>query len=485
MVRRFPQTTVTRNNAPQFGNSERLAYGAGELGPAMAGSTIIFFQLVFLTDVTGMNPALAGSILLVARIWDAVNDPLFGWLSDHTRTPWGRRLPWMLVSAIPFCSFFLLFWLVPEFTGPYAQWHYFTYYLIVAVLFSTFSTGLSLPHSSLTAELSRDYDERSRLTAYRMAFSLAGSVGGLLVALIVFELLKEEPKTIQYAVFGTAVAIIGLISVIYCLIGIWNIAIARDRQRLRRQEADEFAAKPLPLREQLSLLLANKPFVLVCGIYLCSWLAMQFTATVLPFYTQSWMRLPATTFQLLALTVQTTALCLMPIWGWVSVRIGKKLVYFIGMSLWLVAQAGLLYLQPGDTKIIFVMAFVAGFGISVCYLIPNAMLPDVIEYDELRTGRRREGIYFGFCIFLQKSALAIGTFVVGQLLAMAGYISSGPHDAVPQQPESALLAIRMAIGPLPALVLIIGMILAAFYPITKESHRRVVDELDARRRTIS
>ena len=340
-------------NAPQFGNRERLAYGAGELGPAMAGSTIIFFQLIFLTDVAGMNPGLAGSILLVARFWDAVNDPLIGWLSDHTRTPWGRRLPWMVVSALPFSCFFLMFWLVPEVAGPEAQWHHFFYYLVVAVLFSTFSTGLGLPHSSLTAELSRDYDERSRLTAYRMGFSLGGSVGGLVAALVVFQILKDAPKTMQYAVFGAAVAIIGLISVIFCLVGIWKIAIARDRQRLRRQEADEFALKPLSLREQLSLVLQNKPFLLVCGIYLCSWLAMQFTATILPFYTQSWLRLPATTFQLLALTVQTTALCLMPFWGWVSVRVGKKPVYFIGMSLWLLAQGGLMYLQPGDTKIIF------------------------------------------------------------------------------------------------------------------------------------
>jgi glycoside/pentoside/hexuronide:cation symporter, GPH family len=471
-----------RKNAPQFGNSERLAYGAGELGPAMAGSTIIFFQLVFLTDVAGMNPGLAGSVLLIARIWDAVNDPLIGWLSDHTRTPWGRRLPWMVASALPFSGFFLMFWLVPEFAGPHAQWHHFVYYLVVAVLYSTFSTALGLPHSSLTAELSRDYDERSRLTAFRMGFSLAGSVGGLIVALLVFHILKDAPKTIQYAVFGAAVAIIGLISVIFCLTGIWQIAISRDRQRLRRQEADELAAKPLPLREQLGLVLANKAFVLVCGIYLCSWLAMQFTATVLPFYTQSWLRLPPTTFQLLALTVQTTALCLMPFLGWVSVRIGKKPVYFVGMSLWLLAQAGLMYLQPGDTTIIFLMAFVAGFGISVCYLIPNAMLPDVIEYDELRTGRRREGIYYGFCVFLQKTALAIGTFVVGQLLALAGYISSGPNEATPEQPESALLAIRLAIGPLPALALIIGMVLTVFYPVTRESHRRVVEELDARRR---
>ena len=105
-------------NTPRFGNFERLAYGSGELGPAMAGSTIIFFQLVFLTDVAGMNPGLAGSVLLIARIWDAVNDPLIGWLSDHTKTPWGRRLPWMVVSAVPFSAFFLMFWLVPDFAGP-------------------------------------------------------------------------------------------------------------------------------------------------------------------------------------------------------------------------------------------------------------------------------------------------------------------------------------------------------------------------------
>ena len=98
------------------------------------------------------------------------------------------------------------------------------------------------------------------------------------------------------------------------------------------------------------MLLDNKPFLLVCGIYLCSWLAMQFTATVLPFYTQSWLRLPATTFQLLALTVQTTALCLMPFWGWVSVKTGKKPVYFIGMSFWLLAQAGLCSYSPATPR---------------------------------------------------------------------------------------------------------------------------------------
>ena len=200
-----------------------------------------------------------------------------------------------------FSAFFII-WLVPEFAAPEGQWSAFAYYLVVAILFSTFSTALALPHASLTAELSRDYDERSRLTAYRMGFSLAGSVGGLVAALLVFHLLKNEPKSMQYTVFGASIGIIGLASVLLCLTGIWKIVISRDAQRLRRESADELAAQPLSLREQFDLVLSNKPFLLVCGIYLCSWLSMQFTATVLPFFTQSWLQLSTTTFHLLALT---------------------------------------------------------------------------------------------------------------------------------------------------------------------------------------
>src|SRR5690606_6824808 len=121
---------------PKFGNLQRLAYGAGELGPAMAGSTMIFFQLIFLTDVAGMHAGLAGSVLLLARVWDAVNDPLIGWLSDHTRSRWGRRLPWMVASTVPFSLFFVLFWIRPPFLDPDSQWIMFAYYSVVALLLS-------------------------------------------------------------------------------------------------------------------------------------------------------------------------------------------------------------------------------------------------------------------------------------------------------------------------------------------------------------
>jgi len=207
---------------------------------------------------------------------------------------------------------------------------------------------------------------------------------------------------------------------------------------------------------------------------------MQFTASIMPYYVTNWLGMPPTRFQAVALAVQLTALVLIPFWGWLCVKIGKKPVYFYGMVFWLVAQAGLWFLRPGDGGVIFLLAVMAGVGISVCYLVPNAMLPDVIELDELETGERREGVYYGCFVFLQKIALALGSFIVGQALAVAGYQSSGPGDLPPEQPATALTAIRVAIGPLPAFSILLGMLLAAFYPINKRRHAEILEALARR-----
>ncbi len=454
----------------------RFAYGLGELGPAMAGSTIIFFQLVFLTDVAGLPPGWAGSVLLLARIWDAVNDPLIGWLSDRTRSCWGRRLPWMTAAAVPFALFFMAFWWVPGTDGSAEPWAKFLYYSVVAILYSTVATGFGLPHSALTAEMSRDYDERSRLTAARMGFSLGGSVGGLLLALVVFQLMPLASPAVRYGVLGVVIGLLSLLAMGVCIGGIWRVAKScgvPEEERVKKAVAGGAWG-------EWRLLWRNRPFLLVCGIYLCSWLAMQFTAAVLPFYTRNVMVFSGTTFQVLALTVQGVALLAIPAWEHLSFRVGKRAVYFWGMGFWLVAQAGLVFLPAGAGAALFVLGAVAGLGISVAYLIPNAMLPDVIEWDELRTGRRREGVYYGVCVFLQKMALAFGAFFVGQLLSMSGYLPGSPDGEVPVQPESAIQAIRWAIGPLPALLLVLGLVLAGCHRLDRSRHARMVDLLKRR-----
>lgn len=464
--------------------ARKFCYGLGELGPAMAGSTLIFFQLIFLTDVAGIEPGLAGIVLLVGKVWDALNDPLIGWLSDHTRTRWGRRLPWMVSSALPFAVSFALMWYVPPFLIG-NQTGLFCYYVIVAIVFNAAYTGLALSHTSLTPELTHDYDERSRITGFRMACSIGGSVGGLILSAVIFKVLANSEKTVQFGTLGNSVSVVGLAATTICIVGIWKLVIEKDRERLAATSALAAASTDIEprqsLREQFRILLSNRAFLVVCGIYLFSWLAMQFTATILPYYVQSCLGLPRETFNLLALTVQGTALGMIPLWGWVTVKLGKKTTYFLAMPFWLGAQAGLLFLRSGEGFLLFGLAFLAGIGISVCYLIPNAMLPDTIELDELKTGKRREGIYYGGFVFLQKMALALGTAVVGFALQFAGYVSSGPDQAVPVQPDSALAAIRFAVGPLPAVSLVLGIALTAIYPITKARHAETLRILAERR----
>jgi GPH family glycoside/pentoside/hexuronide:cation symporter len=194
------------------------------------------------------------------------------------------------------------------------------------------------------------------------------------------------------------------------------------------------------------------------------------------------MQMPEATFPQVAIAVQGTALVMLFVWSSISKRYGKKSVYFMGMGVWIIAQAGLFFLQPGQVGLMYILAILAGCGVSTAYLVPWSMIPDVIDLDELNTGQRREGVFYSFMVLLQKIGLAVGLFLVGQALDIAGFISTVPGQPAPIQPDSALLAVRFAIGPLPTIVLIIGMIFTFLYPITKEVHADILLQLSEKKR---
>ncbi|MGG6296616.1 MFS transporter [Leptolyngbya sp. AN02str] len=453
----------------------KLAFGAGDLGPAITANILVVFLLIFFTNVAGIDPGLAGSILLVGKLWDAVNDPLVGALSDRTKSRLGRRLPWMIWGGIPFGIFFFLQWIVPRFSdNPTTnQWGLFWYYVIVSILFNNFYTMVNLPYTALTPELTRDYDERTRLNSYRFAFSIGGSILSLVLALVIFRLVTDASQ--HYLWIGGVCAVMSVLPIYWCVLGVYKRVV-----RLERDRQEVLAANPvesIPYLQQLKIAFTNRPFLYVIGIYLCSWLAVQNTVTVIPYFVKNYMGLSDEVFTQAVIAVQVTALLMLFVWSKASAKLGKKAVYFLGMSLWVIAQIGLFLLQPGQVGLMYVLAIMAGFGVSTAYLIPWSMIPDVIELDELNTGQRREGIFYGFMVLLQKLALALGLFLVGQALQWSGFITSVAGEPAPVQPESALTAIRWMIGPLPALVLVIGMALAWLYPITREVHAEILLKL--------
>ena len=526
----------------------KLAYGSGDMGPAITANILVFFLLYFFTNVAGLPAGMAGSILAIGKIGDAINDPIAGILSDRTRTKWGRRIPWMLFGTIPFGLFFFLQWLVPEFSSDpnTNNWYLFVYYIVIATLFNIAYTAVNLPYTALTPELTQDYNERTNLNSFRFAFSIGGSILSLILATFIFQAYPDDPVK-QYFVLGLVSTIISVVALfwatfriqergaepllnqqlkkvvgfilttigsIFLIVGIAKIInsasglniygilglliglqitlfgitllLAKTEPHLCDSEAIQHRqttqeTPTIPFKQQVKIAFNNKPFRYVIGIYLCCWLAVQLTASILIYYVVSWMGMEEAAFPTVAIAVQGTALVMLFVWKFVSEKIGKRSVFFIGTAIWIVAQAGLFLIQPGQIRELYILASMAGIGVSVAYLIPWSMIPDVIELDELNTGQRREGIFYSFMVLLQKFGLALALFLVGLALEWSGFIERVPGEAIPTQPDSALLAIRIAVAPLPTVVLIIGLVLAYFYPITKEVHADILLKLQAKK----
>jgi GPH family glycoside/pentoside/hexuronide:cation symporter len=451
----------------KLSRTTKLAYGVGDLGAAITTAINGFFLLNFLINIAGLRPGTAGTIFLIAKIWDAVNDPIIGWLTDHTVSKFGRRRPWLLIAAIPFGLAFFLQWIVP----PLSEAGLFWYYLVVAILLDLAYTAVNVPYAALTAELTQDYDERTRLSSVRMSFSILGGVLAAFFHGIIVSQFPHDPK-LGYAISAA----------------IWAFAIAGPCfiTFFGTKEPD-FAINARPTTEGpgffegLRIAFNNRPFILVTLIYMLSWLAIQFAQNNLQLYTRDWIKMDMSLFSFLLLAIQFSSFIWVLIWTRVSERIGKQNVYYLGVGFFVLALMGMFFLQPGQVVATFVLAVIAGIGISVGYLVPWSMVPDVVELDELETGQRREGVFYGFFVFLQKMGLALGLFISGWALELTGYINATTANPDPTQPVSALLAIRVLIGPVSAVILLLSLLAVRAYPITREKHAEILAELAKRK----
>jgi GPH family glycoside/pentoside/hexuronide:cation symporter len=268
----------------------KLAYGAGDLGAAIVTAINGFFLLNFLINVAGLRPGMAGNVFLIVKIWDAVNDPLIGWLTDRTVSRMGRRRPWLLIAAIPFAVMFFLQWLVP----PFGEAGKFVYYLVVAILLDFAFTAVNVPYAALTAELTQDYDERTRLSSVRMSFSIVGGVLAAFFHGIIVSLFPDNPQ-LGYA---ASAAIWAFAIAIPCFITFFGT----------REPDYAINAKPAAggpgFIEGLRIAFRNKAFILVTTIYMLSWLAIQFAQNNLQIYTKDWIRMDMAMFSFLLLAIQ-------------------------------------------------------------------------------------------------------------------------------------------------------------------------------------
>ncbi len=410
----------------------------------------------------GISPGAAGTAIFVGSTWDYVNDPIMGYISDRTRTRWGRRRPYLLFGPLPFALAFTLMWWRPPLEQ---EWLLAIYYAVAYLFFDAAATLLYMPYFALTPELTSDYDERTSLTSYRMFFSILGSLLAFTVPWFIIDSFHPQSAP-RVLVMGVVFAVVSALPLLLVFFG------TREREEYMHQEQPR-------LRQSLSLVVRNKPFLFGLGIFLATWVSIVILQDSLAYFIKHVVEREAES-ELIMATVFVTAILVLPLWNWISQRSSKRWAYIGGIAFWAVVQIVLVTVTAQTSlALILFLCFLAGIGVAAAHVLPWAIIPDAIEWGELQTGQRHEGMAYSLVTLLRKVATSIAIPATLWLLHLTGY-----DGLAQQQPASALLGLRLVIGPIPALLLCLGIGFAFFYPLTRQKHAEVVNELERRRSAV-
>ncbi len=458
---------------------KKFIFGSGDWSIASFVTLRQIYYAIFLTDVVGLDARLASFAALISIIWDAVNDPLVGMISDRLKTRWGRRRPFLLWFAVPYGLGFLLLWWAPPWESQIALAITIS---LTYMISDTLQTFIFVPLYALTPEITLDYDERTSLTGFRMFFNLLASLVTAVAAPAVIDAALASGATQQQGYLIVA-ALFGGLAIVPLLLIFFTI-----KERERSEEEIELEEKT-PLKEILHTAWQNTPFRFATGIYVFNWLTFDIVALMLPFYLVYWVAEGDLLFKALGMPLESTVFAFLlgtsvlalPLWVWLAKKLGKRYAYIIGMSFWTVVLMVIFSIKPGQVNTMLILSVLAGLSVATAHVLPDSIFPDVIEWDELRTGRRQEGIYYGIKNFIRKLTGAVAIFLSLQVIGWFGY-QSPPEGAIHfTQSDSALLALRILIGPVGALLLIAAMIMTWFYPLTREKHARILRLLEKKK----
>jgi GPH family glycoside/pentoside/hexuronide:cation symporter len=338
------------------------------------------------------------------------------------------------------------------------------YYALVFVVFDTLFTIVHVGYNALTPEMTPDYDERSSLNGYRMVFSISGTLGAIILVTVLGWYISDARAL--FAAIGLGLGVISMIPPLIVF-------------KITREPPVEGLPEALPAKQALAATLGNHAFRMVMGLYLLSWTAASILAAVLIYYANYYLRVPDQA-NYFVLAAQGAAILFIPMIVMLARRLDKRWAFIIGSGSWVLVLLGIYLLGPTQVVLAYVLALLGGAGIATAYVIPWAMLADVIEDDQVRTGQRREGSFYAFTSFFQKLATGVALWAMGQALAYSGYITPTLDVLLPVQPVEAVDAIRFFIGPVPAILLLLALPFAWFYPISREKHQALRDQLAGR-----
>ena len=433
----------------------RVGYGVGDIAICLYWSGVGLYLLYFYTDVVGISPSLAGLIYGIGMFWDAITDPFMGYMAERTRTRWGVYRPYLLFGNIPLAlSFILLFW-VPPLEGSAL----FIFLLFANLLHRTCFTLVSVPFSSLTPRITSDSQERTNLTGFRM---LGAQTGTNLMALLAFPIIFWVGGEDESMGFFVLACIAGLAA-----FAIHAVTFLTVKEPLNDQGIERVGGS---LSEAAKAIGKNGPFWLVFTATLIIGITTIFFGNNLIYYTKYALNLHEYQGTIL-FTSGIVAFLSIPIWWFISNKIGKKLTWLISSSITLMALL-IFYLYEINTlqELLFLVAFI-GFGSGAGGILFWSMLPDTIEYGEVHTGVRSESSLYGFMTFAQKGSIAFAIIILGIVLDFIGFQANEVQSATTISNMKAIMTI------IPSMGIAISLVIIYFYPIDAKMHKDLLRQL--------
>ncbi len=430
----------------------KLSYALPAFSLAVIGIPVYVYIPKFYTDVIGLNITYVGGVLLAARIFDAVTDPAIGLLSDRTISRFGRRKPWIAIGSL-FTAVTVIFLFNPPETEFINLNVFFTLSIFMLFLFWTI---VVVPYESLGPELTFSYNDRNSLFSFRDGFLIAGTLAAAASPAVVKGIagIASSPEDERYVFFILSLIYAPLI-ILSCL---WCVAVLKENNILQKKEH-------LGIIKGLNYTFKNRPFLILLAAYTISAIGNNLPATLILFYVQYVLQSPLADMFLLLYFI--TGILFLPLWIKAAEHFGKKNAWLSAMAINTGAFIGVFFLNAGDTMIYGILVFLSGTGFGATLALPSSMQADVIDYDELMTGERREGQYVGIWSFAKKAAAAFGVGIGLTLLGMSGY---KPNI---QQSESVTFTLRVLYALVPCLCNAAGFMIALYYPITGAEFDRI------------
>ncbi|GHV84629.1 sugar transporter [Spirochaetia bacterium] len=464
--------------AKKLSIGQKLGFGIFDLGGNMLFTLMGFWCLFYLTDVVGLAANLAGAALMIGKGWDAITDPLMGYFSDRTITRLGRRRPYLLAGALPMMLALWLFFTAPNISGEIMLMLWAT---LCLMLVNTASTIINVPYSSLTPELTDDYHERTSLNGYRFGCAVFGTITGAAAILPLVGVFSSGGVKQGWSMLGL---VLGAVIMAVTLI---TFLAAKEKRHTRADLPRE------GFFSTYKAVFTNKPYVILFVSYALHMTAINFLQAILVYYTKylypaefvkqlknfplignpaaSEAALRETLTNLTMVMLLVTAMLFIPVSVVVSKKIGKKKAYQICFAILGTACILISTLGHRLPPVSFLLFFVyAGIGVGFSYVAPFAMVPDAVEYDAVRTGERKEGAYYGMWTFISKVGAALSIFITGFILKAGGFeanISQGPKT---------LLAIRLIIGPIPAIIFLAAFLLMQRYSLDEKTYKKLMGQ---------